>query len=114
MEAVGAMSKSFGMRASVVTRVNLLGRNCDSSRSSIVIHSLNQCQFFTKFTKFTKIFYYKIIEIRAFLKQLHIFFFLFRKKANRIGARDMRVVEVIGVIMGVVGTMSRIIRDTSA
>lgn len=42
------------------------------------------------------------------------FFFLFRKKANRIGARDMRVVEVIGVIMGVVGTMSRIIRDTSA
>lgn len=42
------------------------------------------------------------------------FFFLFRKKANRIGARDMRVAEVIGVIMGVVGTMSRIIRDTSA
>lgn len=113
MEAVGAMSKSFGMRASVVTRVNLLGRNCDSSRSS-TIHSLNQCQFFTKFTKFTKIFYYKIIEIPAFLKQLHIFFFVFRKKANRISARDMRVVEVIGVIMGVVGTMSRIIRDTSA
>lgn len=44
----------------------------------------------------------------------YFFFFVFRKKANRIGARDMRVVEVIGVIMGVVGTMSRIIRDTSA
>lgn len=80
MGVVGAMSKSFGMRARVVMRVNCwaaIATRVDRSQSW-PIHSL--CQLFTKFTKFTKIILLLQDMRVSKIECIFSFFFFFRKK----------------------------------
>lgn len=108
------------MRGACSNACKLLGRNCDSSRLSTT--TATRPILGTSANCFTKIFVRIYEDILLLDREIRVskiagyffFFFFFRKKANYTSVRDTRVVEIIGVIMGVVGTMSGIIRDTSA